>query len=76
MINWKQGNQIGFDLTFEVVDENGAKSPRTMEVVGTLIKINPREGTITVSYANPISFESGIMDIPANVEEFREGSLF
>jgi hypothetical protein len=76
MINWKEGNQVGFDLTIEVEDGNGGKVPKTMEVVGTLVKINPSAGTITVRYANPMTFTEGQIDILANTSEFREGTLF
>ena len=76
MIKWKQGNQVGFDLTFEIEGEDGNKSQATLEVVGTLVQINPKVGTITVQYAHPGTFEQKQLDITTDVSEFREGTLF
>jgi hypothetical protein len=76
MINWHQGNQVGFDLTFDITSESGAVHPKTMEVVGTVSKINPKEGTITVRYSHPTTFQEGVTDLHADISAFREGTLF
>lgn len=76
MINWKKGYQIGFDLTFDVPTPSGSKTTMTQEVVGLLERVNPKEGTVTVRYSHPLTFNECVIDLYANLSEFREQPLF